>query len=186
MRWSFPAVYGRYRRGRAAAAPDPRRQPGPLAQQRAGLAGVDDLLDLEHLRGADGERFSRSRSRPCGIALELGELGLVRHLETAFDRQRTPVTRRPGVAEVGRARLVVGRAGHAERLADDDGAERARRLAQRGEGGEPRRIVTSSSDCLPMRKPGQSSRWMSGRWNVDARSMKRVTLREASAVQAPP
>ena len=47
-------------------------------------------------------------------------------------------------------------------------------------------IVPSSSDCLPMRKPGQSSRWMRGRWNVEATSMKRVTLRAASAVQAPP
>ncbi len=51
---------------------------------------------------------------------------------------------------------------------------------------QPKRMVALSSDCLPMRNPGQSSRCTSGRWKVLARSMKRTSLRLASAVQAPP
>ena len=50
----------------------------------------------------------------------------------------------------------------------------------------PCRMVPARSAWVPMRKPGMSTRCTTGTWKVSASSAKRVILREASAVHAPP
>ena len=100
--------------GRGASGPAPARAHQlvralrPVAQQRARVARVDDLLDPEALRGAE-RRAHRVQPR-----LDLGaqrdrvlgrlELAPVGGLEPALDRQRAPVARRPRVAQVQAAR----------------------------------------------------------------------------------
>ena len=48
------------------------------------------------------------------------------------------------------------------------------------------RMVAVDSASSPTAKPKQSTRWTIGKWNVCARSTKRVILRDAAAPQAPP
>ena len=49
----------------------------------------------------------------------------------------------------------------------------------------PSLMVPCFSASSPMRKPGQSTRYATGRWKVWAISMKRSTLRHVSAGHAP-
>ena len=107
-------------------AADRLRQTREFAQQRTRLAGIDDLLDPEFLGR------TKRRTQLVEAILDLFQLrgrvvrgvdvGAVGRLDAAFQRQRAPIGRRPGIAH----RIAVGRlvhdARHAERVAHDDGA----------------------------------------------------------------
>src|SRR5581483_4231879 len=98
----------------------------PLAQDRAGRARVDDLLDRELLRGA--ERVAQG----CQRALELGagrvrvvgrlEVALERRLDPARERQRAPVAGGPREAEVQPRAVAVAGSRDPEDLAHQDRA----------------------------------------------------------------
>src|SRR5688572_30343211 len=99
-----------------------------LAQDAAGVARVDDLLDPEALGAAEG------RAQLVQAILDLAELGLrigraldlgtVGRLDAALQRQRAPAPRRPGVAPVEPRAVLVRRPGDAEGVADDEAAPR--------------------------------------------------------------
>src|SRR5262249_27633051 len=114
-----------------------RGQVGELAQQLAGVARVDDLLDTETLGGAERRAHlvepRLDRGEMSGRIGRRGELGLVGGLDAAFERQRAPVARRPGVAEVVLLPVLVRRAGDAERLAQQDRAPWRLALVDRGQ-----------------------------------------------------
>ena len=127
-------AYGRRPRASGPAADLHRHQLvrplRPVAQQRAGVARVDDLLDAEALggaeRGAHGVQalanLLAQRRRVVG-RLELAPVG---RLDAALDRQRAPVARGPGVAQVQARVVAVRGAGHAEHLAHQHRRPRAR------------------------------------------------------------
>src|SRR4051812_47426253 len=76
----------------------------PVAQDRPCVARVDDLLDAEALRGPErgGHRLEpRGDLRAQGgRVLRRLELAPVGGLQPARHRQRAPVSRRPGEAEI--------------------------------------------------------------------------------------
>src|SRR3954469_12612151 len=95
----------------------------PVAQNRARIARVDDLLDAEALGGAERrshrvEAFDDLRVQGDRIVGRL-ELAAVRGLDAALDRERSPVARRPREAKVQSLRVAVPCAGHAEHLAHE-------------------------------------------------------------------
>src|SRR5690242_1067799 len=105
---------------------------GPLAEQPARVARIDDLLDPERLGRA--ERGAQLR-QPL---LDLGHLLLriwrgvdvraVCGLDAAFERQRAPTPRRPRVARAVATTVAVRGARHAEAVANDHRAPRNGRL----------------------------------------------------------
>ena len=98
-----------------------------MTEYRTRIPWVDNLLDLEVLRGPE------RRSNAIEPVLNLGEVGiivlcfrefcLVGHFNAAFNRERTPVTGGPGVAKVVTAGLIIGATGYPKCLADDDTAK---------------------------------------------------------------
>src|SRR5262245_23592492 len=85
----------------------------PVAQDRARVARVDDLLHAEALRGAErrGHRLEPCRDllaqrRRVLRGLELAPVG---RLEAAGHRQRPPVARRPREAQVEPRPVAVAR-----------------------------------------------------------------------------
>ena len=129
MPYPSPAAHAE---GRRAGSSQRRGEVGELAEQRPRVARVDDLLDPEGLRRAEG------RAELVQALLDLGELGrgigggveigAVGGLDPALERQRAPAARRPRVAQAVAAAVCVRGAGHAERVPDDDRAPRHRRL----------------------------------------------------------
>ena len=78
-------------------------QPREIAQQRAGLARIDDLLDPE-LFGRAERRLQLVEARLDLLQFGRGivgriDLGAVGRLDAAFQRQRAPGRRQPGVAQ---------------------------------------------------------------------------------------
>ena len=111
----------------------------PLAQQRARLARVDDVEDAELLGRAEGRadavvaRLQR-RAQRLGVGCSL-DLGLVRSLDPALDRDRAPARRGPGKAVV-QGREVLRRvhaAGHAEGAPHDDAQPGDAHVLDRGD-----------------------------------------------------
>src|SRR6266850_5016658 len=109
-----------------------RRQVRELAEQRARLARVHDLLDPERLGRAEGRAqlgqpildLDHLRLRILGGV----EVGAVGGLDAALERQRAPASRRPRVAHAVLGAVAVRGAGHAEDVADDHRAPRHGRL----------------------------------------------------------
>src|SRR5258705_10620260 len=95
--------------------PQRRSELRELAEQRPGSAGVDDLLDPECLRGAERRAellqplldLDHLRGR-VGRALDVGA---VRGLDAALERQRPPAPRGPRVARAVAGARLVGPAG---------------------------------------------------------------------------
>src|SRR5208282_6331819 len=110
-------------------------EPRELAQQRAALARIDDLLDPERLGGAE------RRPQLVQALLDLGELGdrircgidvcPIGCLDAALERQRAPVAGRPRIAQRQPAGRLVHGSGDAETIAHDDGAPRHGGLVDR-------------------------------------------------------
>src|SRR5436309_2168262 len=100
--------------------------PREFAQQRARLARIDDLLDPEP--------FGRTERRAQLVEtvldlLQLGfriicgiDVGAIGRLNAAFQRQRTPIGRRPGIAQREPVRRLVHDTSDTEGIAHDDGA----------------------------------------------------------------
>src|SRR5687768_18498216 len=111
---------------------------GPVAQDRPGVARVDDLLDAESLRRAE-RRPDRVEPlldlRPESLGVLGGfELAPVGGLDAALDRERAPVAGRPRVAQVEARVVPMARAGDAEDLADEHRHPRHGRLVAGVEG----------------------------------------------------
>src|SRR5690554_4752599 len=89
-----------------------RGEAGELDEQLAGVRRIDDVLDDESLGAAERRSERAHASLDLGpLRLRIGrrlDLRLVGHLESTFDRQRTPLGARPGVAEAEAARMLVG------------------------------------------------------------------------------
>src|SRR3954470_10380162 len=97
---------------------------GPVAQDRPGVARVDDLLDTEALRRPERRGHGL---QPRGYLLAqrgrvLGRLELapVRGLEPAGHREGAPVARRPREPQVRARAVAVAGPRHAVHLADED------------------------------------------------------------------
>src|SRR5438132_13833822 len=97
---------------------------GPVAQQRPGLARVDDLLDSEALgrpeRRADRVEagfYLRAKRTGIGRRLELSPVG---GLDPPLDRKRAPVGGGPRVAEVEPLGVSVCRSCDTVDLADEN------------------------------------------------------------------
>src|SRR5688500_15156953 len=96
---------------------------GPVAQDRPGVARVDDLLDAEPLRRAKRrpdrvEPLLDLRAKSLGVlgGLELAPVG---GLDASLDRERAPVAGRPRVTQVEAGVVPVTGAGDAEDLPDE-------------------------------------------------------------------
>src|SRR5262245_52228308 len=117
---------------RGPRPPERRREVGELAEERPRVARIDDLLDPERLGRA--ERRAELRQALLDLshllrAIGRGvEVGPVRRLDAAFERQRAPAARWPGVARAVAAAVAVGGAGDAEYVSDDHRAPGRRRL----------------------------------------------------------
>src|SRR5882672_11836400 len=103
-----------------------------LAEERARLARVHDLLDPERLGRAERRAQLRQpvldlRHLHPGIGCRV-DLRAIRGLDPALERQRAPAAGRPGVARAVAAAITVRGAGDAEAVAHDDRAPRDRRL----------------------------------------------------------
>src|SRR5215467_848046 len=89
-----------------------RSQIGEFDEDRTRVAWIDDLLDLEMLGGperrSDPVKALFESHHQCLRVVRRIELGPIGGLQPPLDRQRTPVARRPGVAEV-EARTVLVR-----------------------------------------------------------------------------
>src|SRR5688572_25183139 len=111
---------------------------GPVAEDRARVAGIDDLLDPEALGGA--ERRAHGVEALLDLFAQRGrvggglELALVGGLDPALHRQGAPVARRPRVAEVEPRMVAVAGTGDAEDLANEDRHPRHARLVAGVEG----------------------------------------------------
>src|SRR5437763_3106293 len=90
---------------------------GPIAEQRPGVAGVDDLLDAETLGGPErrAHRVQALLDLPVERLRVLGRLELapVGGQQPARDRQRAPVARRPCPAHAVAAAVDQPGARHA-------------------------------------------------------------------------
>ena len=107
-----------------------------FAQQRASLARVDDLLDPELLGGA---KWRAQFVEPILDLFELGlrivgriDVGAIGRLDPAFQRQRTPIGRRPRIAHRKAVGRLMHHAGDAKGIAHDDGAPGNGGLVDRG------------------------------------------------------
>src|SRR5262244_2409892 len=107
--------------GRRPGTPERRGEVGELAEERARVARVDDLLDPEGLGRAERRAelvqplldlsHLRLRIRCC---VEVGAIG---GLDPALERQGAPAPRGPRVAHAVTALVSVRGAGDAERVA---------------------------------------------------------------------
>ena len=132
---ALTAVIGRSIRRRARRA-HRLGQPREFAQQRARLARIDDLLDPE-LFGRAERRAQLVEAVLDLLQFGLGivggvDVGAIGRLDAAFQRQRTPIGRRPGIAHREPVRRLMHDAGDAERIAHDDGAPGHGGLVDRG------------------------------------------------------
>ena len=96
----------------------------PIAQQRPRVPRIDDFLNAESLGRAEWRAVLlqsvldfAAAGRRIGRGLDLAAIG---GLYTTFDGQRSPVARRPGVAQVERLRVAVSRPGHSINTAEQD------------------------------------------------------------------
>ena len=104
-----------HREARTARLAQRGGEGGEVAQQAAGVARVDDFLQPERLGGGEGRAkrvqprldAGKFRGRVGGV----GKLGAVGGLDAAFQRQRAPAARWPGIAQaqprVGLVRAAV-------------------------------------------------------------------------------
>src|SRR5690606_3558955 len=86
--------------GSELAGEPPLQRVDELAQVRAGLARIDQILDREGLGGAEGRgellQFGLDLAFPGNRVWRAFDFAAVRRLHPAFNRQRTPFTRGPG------------------------------------------------------------------------------------------
>ena len=117
---------GRAPSGRAASSWPTSSCARSAQSQRSGRVSRGSMISSTLKRSAvrNGERTASSRAGDLGAQrhrvvgrLELAPVG---GLEAALDRQRAPVARRPGVAQVQARAVAVPGAGHAEHLAHQD------------------------------------------------------------------
>ena len=183
-------AHGRVPRAVGTGAAHGRGEVGELAEQRAGVAGVDDLLDEERLGGlerdcarARGVPRSRPAARPDRRPLRAAPCTRPRCRLRAGGCPTRPTATRTGTRTATRSGARRRRrrrpcAGSPSTTAPSPG--RPRRAPGRRGGSSP-----PARPSVPMTKPGLSTRCTTGSRNVSARSTKRSTLRDASAVQPP-
>src|SRR4029077_11079873 len=111
-------------------------QPREFAEQRTGLAGVDDFLDPKF--------FGRTERRAQLVETILDlfqfrdrivrgvDVGTIGGLDAAFQRQRTPIGRWPGITHRVTVGWLVYDTGDAEGVAHDDRAPGNGRLVDGG------------------------------------------------------
>src|SRR3954453_9108249 len=100
------------------------RSLGPVAQEPASVARVDDLLDREPLGGAERgghgvQALLDLGAQRYGVVRRL-EVAAVGGLDAAGERQRSPLTRRPRVASRVAGAVALAGAGDAVDLPDQD------------------------------------------------------------------
>src|SRR5215211_5525415 len=145
------------------------RAGGPVAQEWPGVARVDDLLDREALRGAerraDGVQPRLDLpSQGHGIVGGL-EVAPVGGLQPTRYRKRSPVAGGPRVAQVeARAGAVAG-AGHPVDLSHQDRDPWHGCLVHGIERPGPAADRPGSLAPVPIRNPGWSTKFATGRWN---------------------
>src|SRR5947199_10207959 len=117
----------------------------PVGQQRAGVARIDDLLDTEGFGGSERAAHGveppfdlGQQGRAIGSRVELAAVG---GLDAPLERQRAPVTRRPGVTQTEGLDAGVTGAGAAGQASHGDGDPGDRRLLERLQRGDGARAA---------------------------------------------